>query len=849
MLQIGKRVVDDIYVHISALPLLPSAEQRDSLNETLSSAPAEALSQANVVKFNSKSGRVSLLQYPDFDQAPFPVLRASWSRSNGNGGDWSFRSYESSLNPPILHRKELLVPPEHPGRANWRRLTQTAEELGLFDETTTIGFLLNWERAIAQKGFQLAGERFVPLANDLPNDSANDIGSFSDPVQRHLTALSRTTLSAPIQSLLRFGLLDRGDSLFDYGCGRGDDVSELERQGFKVSGWDPHYAPDREIHRAEIVNLGFVVNVIEDPAERVEAIQRAFSLAHKVLSVGVMLYAGDNPGRPYRDGFLTSRNTFQKYFSQGEFKDYLEQVLHQEAFLVAPGIAFVFADKALEQRFLADRYRARGVAARLMAARRRISIPRVERPPRVSASQQLLESARPVLDELWRTALDLGRYPDESEVPQSCPVEPAIGSLSKAIRLLAQHFDQEALAAASQSRKDDLRLYFAMQQFSRRPRYRQLEPRLQRDIKAFFGDYAAAHAAGLQLLAEAGNPEVILSACREAAAQGLGALDGEHSLQLHSTLVERLPVVLRAYVSCGLVLYGGLGDAQLVKIHITSGKLTLLEFEDFDSSPLPRLRKRIKINVRRLDYDIFEYGSAEFPMPLLYRKSRYLHEEIPGYCEQLAFDDALAATQILDDREYGPPADELLDQLELRRLSLRGLRLEPSETIPDLDAPCGANFRYRDFIECGETQKRLGIANIPRRPETYNALYALAVNILDPVIDYFGPIRLTYGFCSTELGKHIKARVAPELDQHASYELRRNGKLICDRGGAACDFIVDDEDMHEVADWILANTPVDRLYFYGSNRPVHVSYQVDGQGIAYEVVTHPTGKRTPRPFT
>ena len=158
MLKFGKRVLDDIYIHISALPLLQSAEEREVLNETLATAPPEALSLTNVIKFNSKSGRVSLLQYTDFDQAPFPALRASWSRSNGNGSDWSFRSYESSLNPPILHRKELLVPPDHPGRPGWMRLTQTAEELGLFDETTTIGFLLNWERAISDKGFQLVGE-------------------------------------------------------------------------------------------------------------------------------------------------------------------------------------------------------------------------------------------------------------------------------------------------------------------------------------------------------------------------------------------------------------------------------------------------------------------------------------------------------------------------------------------------------------------------------------------------------------------------------------------------------------------------------------------------------------------
>lgn len=54
-----------------------------------------------------------------------------------------------------------------------------------------------------------------------------------------------------------------------------------------------------------------------------------------------------------------------------------------------------------------------------------------------------------------------------------------------------------------------------------------------------------------------------------------------------------------------------------------------------------------------------------------------------------------------------------------------------------LDVPCGANFTYRDFVECGETQSRLGYANIPKRPETFNALHGLTTNVLDPLIDYY----------------------------------------------------------------------------------------------------------------
>ena len=39
-------------------------------------------------------------------------------------------------------------------------------------------------------------------------------------------------------------------SLFDYGCGRGDDVRGLVENGLDAAGWDPYYAPDNPIQSA-----------------------------------------------------------------------------------------------------------------------------------------------------------------------------------------------------------------------------------------------------------------------------------------------------------------------------------------------------------------------------------------------------------------------------------------------------------------------------------------------------------------------------------------------------------------------------------------------------------------------
>ncbi|MFU8789527.1 MAG: hypothetical protein ACNA7G_10885 [Methylobacter sp.] len=122
----------------------------------------------------------------------------------------------------------------------------------------------------------------------------------------------------------------------------------------------------------------------------------------------------------------------------------------------------------------------------------------------------------------------------------------------------------------------------------------------------------------------------------------------------------------------------------------------------------------------------------------------------------------------------------------------------------------------------------------------------MATHILDPVIDYFGMIRLSYGFCSHDLGKLISKRVAAKLDQHAAHELNSKKNLIYPRLGAAVDFIVDDENMREVADWIAENTPFDRLYFYGEDRPIHVSYGPEQKGEYIDLVMTESGRQVPK---
>ncbi|MES9856230.1 MAG: peptidase M15 [Sedimenticola sp.] len=180
------------------------------------------------------------------------------------------------------------------------------------------------------------------------------------------------------------------------------------------------------------------------------------------------------------------------------------------------------------------------------------------------------------------------------------------------------------------------------------------------------------------------------------------------------------------------------------------------------------------------------------------------------------------------------------------RLAVDGLELVRTMTIPELDAPCGQYLIFRQLIECGESQAKIGLPNFPKQPESYNALYDLAVQVLDQVIDYFGMIQLTYGFCSQELAKEIPGRIYPKLDLHAAHELNRLNRPICDRLGAAVDFFVEDESMLEVAQWVVANTPFDRLYFYGDDRPIHVSYGPNHDRQIVRMMPSKTGRLVPR---
>ncbi|TVU55669.1 MAG: hypothetical protein EA414_00470 [Arthrospira sp. PLM2.Bin9] len=151
----------------------------------------------------------------------------------------------------------------------------------------------------------------------------------------------------------------------------------------------------------------------------------------------------------------------------------------------------------------------------------------------------------------------------------------------------------------------------------------------------------------------------------------------------------------------------------------------------------------------------------------------------------------------------------------------------------------GKYLFLEEFCTCTKTYAKYSdrINPYPQQPESIEAMKDLNKAIIDPIIDEFGRDRfeLTYGFCSKDLKRYLdkkdpisgikNGRVAPNLDQHLAHELNQKGKYYCSRLGASCDFMIRNLESNQLVDWIIDHhLPFDSLYFYGCDRPIHISY-------------------------
>lgn len=604
----GKQLPDSVYVHESAITSVPTQLAKVILK--IANALKIPDDDWNILKFYKRDYKVAFLSYPAFENESYPSLKHSYTVDLAK---LSMRKsdYSESENPPILHRKETFVDESYPLVTLFKEITEEGELAGLYEHTRIIGFKKNWERLISNKGYLLNEcGRLIPKAKQ-EKSYPELTTSIAGDIERHKTAIDRNQLSQPLQVLARHNYLNGDWSVLDYGCGKGDDLRELEAHGLDATGWDPVHFPEGLLINSNIVNLGFVLNVIEDKEERIETLKRAWDYADTLLIVSVMI-AGDsviNQFTPFKDGVITSRQTFQKYYAQSEFRSFIETCLNENAIAVGQGIFIVFKDKMEEQTFLLERQHIkRGWQQK---TQREIKT----REP--SIKKDVIDKNIEIFTDFWETSLELGRIPANTEFEFSEQIRRIAGSHNKAHQALISHFGENLFNEAQKKRKEDLLVYFALGLFEKRKPQTQIPESLKRDIKAFYSSYNDALEQAKDALFAVGNPDLIEEACIKAYKQlQCGEFNEGHDYIFHKDYLGDLPPELRIYIGCATQLYGDLDEIQLIKVHMTSGKVSLTGYKDWGNDT-PFLIERIKIRMRDQEVDFFDYIGKFKPQPLI----------------------------------------------------------------------------------------------------------------------------------------------------------------------------------------------------------------------------------------
>lgn len=145
----GKHVGSFSYYHMALISDTPAADAfLTKVCRELFTCPLTY----NVLKLDRRS-RMSFLMYKDFS-APFPELDLALS-CNILKGTVRKTDYRRRPNPPILHRKELLLPENHPLVPAAVRLTERLESHGAFANARAIGTRNGWIARLKSIGLSI----------------------------------------------------------------------------------------------------------------------------------------------------------------------------------------------------------------------------------------------------------------------------------------------------------------------------------------------------------------------------------------------------------------------------------------------------------------------------------------------------------------------------------------------------------------------------------------------------------------------------------------------------------------------------------------------------------------------
>lgn len=437
-------------------------------------------------------------------------------------------------------------------------------------------------------------------------NSASHDGS-DNKLRRERTALRRVACSRPIALALSDGIITTDTSTFDYGCGYGADVRYLRTRKINATGWDPFHHPNSEFLPSDVINLGYVLNVIEDLEERAETLRQAYSLAKRVLIVAVRVERALADASVFGDGVVTRRDTFQKIYTQDEFLNFLESVLGCRPYTAAIGIAYVFKNQEA-----ADQY----IAARAFTRRLEYRTDLVEEFSKSKLARRYVSLAS-----------RLGRLPLPEEFPKLDQLLEVFGSPQRVNRLALRHIDYEAFSGSQGQRREDILTYFSMMRLQglKPPPLLKLPISVQADIKEIWKTYRTALAESERYLFSLGNSEVIQKAC---AASPVGKHLPSH-IYVHQSAEDELPALLRIVIFAAKQIVGEV-PYNVAKIAVDGRTVSFLDYPNFDQDPHPALLRSVQVYLPKTSFNIRDYSQGDNP-PILHRKDTFVTKTYPYF--------------------------------------------------------------------------------------------------------------------------------------------------------------------------------------------------------------------------
>lgn len=434
--------------------------------------------------------------------------------------------------------------------------------------------------------------------------------AISFEIERHKAAIVRPDLSRPVKLALEAGLFSERKTFFDYGCGHGGDIQRMSALGYQSTGWDPFFRPQTEKTHSEVVNLGFVLNVIENPKERQQALKDAWSITTRVLIVSaqVLLDYLSNDVIAFGDGVVTKRNTFQKYFEQEELKYYIDSTLAVDALPIGLGVYVVFRHNEDAESFKASRFHSRRST------------------PQIRIKIKTFDAYENLLKPLMEFVSDRGRLPLKGEIEAESAICAEFGTLNRAFKVILDATNKEEWNELIERRKQDLLLYVALSKFAKRPKLADLPDNIRFDLKALLGSYKTACDTADQALFSLGQPGYIQKKC----AESLIGKKLPDSLYVHLSALDELDLSLRLYEGCASRTVGRMDGATIIKFHIDKPRISYLFYPDFDTVAHPVLHTSVRIDLRDLHVKFSDYEKSKNP-PILHRKETFVAKSYPLY--------------------------------------------------------------------------------------------------------------------------------------------------------------------------------------------------------------------------